>query len=229
MGLSQTLLTQETDKPPKKDPFQFEKYSLQFMITSNFNLLQFQGSLISFKYHVNNHHAIRIGMGLGTRGWSSEEMEEFYGTDSSYVFIEGDRSSNDFDLTSQWIYYFKPRKVIKFFFGAGPMFFYNQDRTETRNIDTLYQAQVYIYDYQVDNTRHGFGISTVYGVEWFFHKQMSLLGEYGFEIYYYENKFETERIRLQPGMADRIEKRKIKEKGWTFYSASVKLGLSVYF
>jgi hypothetical protein len=227
--MGQILLAQEEEKKEKKESFQFEKYSFQFMITSNFNLNPFQGSLLSFKYHLNNNHAIRFGLGLGNRGWSSEDIEEYYGTDSSYVSIESDRRSNDFDITTQWLYYVKPQKVIKLFLGAGPMIFYNLNKTETQNIDTLYQAQGYIYDYRVDNKRYGLGISTVYGVEWFFHKQMSLLGEYGFEFYYHQNIIETERIRLQPGMADITEKRKVKENGWVFYSSSVKLGLSVYF
>ena len=225
----QAVYAQEDEKPEKPESFQFEKYSFQFRITNNFSLTQFQGSLLSFKYHFNNNHAIRFGLGLGNRGWSSEDKVEYYGVDSSYVLIESDNSSNDLDLTTQWLYYFKPQKVIKLYIGAGPLIFYSRGKTDTKNIDTLYQAQGSIYDYRIDRKRYGFGISTVYGIEWFFHKQMSLLGEYGFEIYYYNDKYETERLRLLPGTANSIEKRKTKENGWILNSSAVKFGLSVYF
>lgn len=229
LAVIRTGFGQEEEKPEKKEPFQFEKYCFQFRISSNFTLFEFQGSLLSFKYHFNNNHAIRFGLGLGNRGWSSEDKQEYYGVDSSYVLIESDNSSNDIDVTTQWIYYFTPQKVIKFYIGAGPFIFYNRGKTDTQNIDTLYQAQGYIFNYRVERKRYGLGISTVYGIEWFFHKQMSLLGEYGFEIYYYNDKSEIERIRLQPGIADTIEKRRSKDNGWILNSSAVKFGLSVYF
>ena len=229
LAITQTIYAQGKDKQVQGESFKFEKYSFQFRISSNFSISQFQGSLLSFKYHLNNNHAIRFGLGLGNRGWSSEDKVEYYGVDSSYVLIESNNSLNDIDLTTQWIYYFKPQKVIKLYFGAGPLIFYSRNKTDTENIDTLYQAQGSIYDYRVDRKRYGFGISTVYGIEWFFHKQMSLLGEYGFEIYYYNDKYETERLRLQPGMANSIEIRETKENGWILNSSAVKFGLSVYF
>jgi len=229
LAFLQTGIAQEIEKSEKMESFEFETYSLQFRITSNFTLSQFQGSLLSFKYHFNNQNAIRFGVGLRAQNWSDLEEQDRIAEDSSYYSVEHDNNSVSLDITTQWLHYFRPKNVIKVYLGAGPLLFYDLNKTDAKNLDTLNNSQVYTLYSKVDRKQYGIGISTAYGVEWFFHNHMSLLAEYGFEIYYYQLTYETELIRLWPEAPDIVEKRKSKENGWVLNSSSLKFGISIYF
>ena len=221
------LLSQETDSTDKKAPFHFNKHSVQFRFVYNFSLSDFQGSLLSYKYHFYDKIALRFGIGLGLQDLSTTEEKTNLSGDSSYITIESEGGRNGIDIISQIVYYFTPEKEIKLYAGLGPCYSYLEVKEDISKIDTI--NIVYASIHEISSRKYDYGLSMIYGVEWFFRKNMSLLGEYGFRFYYRELRYEEKGFTYYPDQPDRFYIDNIESNGWILSSEAVKFGLSIYF
>ena len=207
----------------------FKKHSLQFRVTNVLSLSSFKGTLISYKFHFNDKRAIRFGISLVSRSiaedkLSEKDYEELENTEQNLIY--GDLSLY---FSGEYLYYFNPSDEIKFFAGIGPqvnIFIDDKSTKDFTNSDTSAN-----YSYYKDYTRHTYqlGLTSAYGLEWFFRKNMSLHAEYSFSFLYYYKRFYKNYVQVLSGENDNSNKYETLEKGLIFNSNYVRFGMSVYF
>jgi len=192
------------------------KFALQFQITENFRLSDFQGALISAKYHFSPESAVRFGVGLGADFTETDQLQKFVsnGDDSDDPFFW--KRELMINTVFQFIYYLNAIKNPCFFIAIGPKFDYTRSKEmrgekplkeRSPNIRTSYKA------YGL-----GFGAVLNLGTELFIRKNVSLQAEYGVR-YMYEYKKHT---TLQPS------KNSYTYEKHTFHPSKVKFGISLY-
>ena len=69
------------------------KFALQFRITNNFSLSNFQGTILSGKYHFSNRDAIRLGVSLQFDDSESDEINKQKITDGYYISSDSNDDS----------------------------------------------------------------------------------------------------------------------------------------
>ena len=190
------------------------KFALQFQITQNFSISNFQGSVFSGKYHFSKRDAIRFGLSLNLSSTDTEAEINYLDT----TFVDNaNQDENVFDITisSQYIRYLGVTESISFYGGIGPLFnIYKVTRerfVESLGIDGKYESETNVFS---------IGFDLIAGVEWWFNKFMSLSGEYGLRFAYRS---------LETTIKD--EKRDSKSNTNSYYLTGnqVKFGIAVYF
>jgi opacity protein-like surface antigen len=190
--------------------FKFPKYSFQFRINDFLEFSTFDGSTISIKYHLTNKSSIRMGISVFSSDEEREETLKNLPQDSIYNKWSSKYHQKLFSMRLLYLYYFNPQEEIKAFIGFGPKLGF---RKNSRKYDDYYGEKYNIKDWI-------FGISSVYGVEWFFRQNMSLILSYGIEYTYesYESKDEYS-----------DEKRINKITQYLLDDTQIDFGLSLYF
>ena len=219
--------SQEIDDTSKVDVNVFQDFSFQFQVDF-LELKSFQGTLVSFKYHINDHFAIRTGIGLSIDDTDLEEGREIMFTDSIIVNTKTEKERLTFSFPSQFLYYINPKSDIKVFIGVGPYFAYSISKTG--NTDINYSEDYsgsFIKDSEYKN--YSVGLSSVYGIEWFFRDNMGLTAEYGFTFSYFYDKRSQQRMRIYRENEIYLENSERKSEGWRLSSNNVLFGMSIYF
>lgn len=191
------------------------KFALQFQISDNFNLTNFQGTTFSGKYHFSSRDAIRLGLSLEFGDSDADaETNQF----DSVNVAELNSSSNYFSMTlrSQYIRYFVETDNIGFYGGAGPFVTYSTSSNESTTTGTP-------SDKHLKDTSNNFilGVDFIAGVEWFFTKNMSLSTEYGFNFSYRSRSSERE--------IDSVLYSDTNQKLYNLSGNDINFGISVYF
>lgn len=224
LSINLPLYSQEKSDTSKVDIF--NKFSLQFQVRL-LELNSFQGGLISLKYHFNDHLAFRTGISMSFDNSDSEDAKELSSADSTIFSIKSKKDNVSISLPAQFLYYINPHKEIKVFLGLGPFITYSVGKE--KNTDYSYSNN-YSGSFLIESKSeyHSIGLSSAYGVEWFFTDNMSLTGEYGFTFSYYYMEACLDRMRIYPDSDNYIEKDSRKIDGWRFSSSGVRFGLSIY-
>ena len=190
------------------------KFALQFQITNNFSLSDFQGSVLSGKYHFSTRDAIRLGLEIILGDSESETVVNHLDTNTVEQSVE-DINSFGFTINSQYIHYIRGVDDISLFGGIGPYYrYYKSTRNRELVVDEIKKlTQSEIKNYSV-------GLDLIVGVEWWFHKYMSLSAEYGLKFSYlsYKNSFEDDSIK---GESER--------KAYDITGNHINFGITVYF
>ena len=191
------------------------KFALQFQISSNFQLKDFQGTTFSGKYHFGKRDALRLGVSLGFADGSGQRDETFFDTDS---ITQSDIEDNNFmiNLRMQYIRYFLSTKEVAFYGGIGPFInYYKSEQTEDR---------IPPADYKIERSMKHFsvGFDLLAGIEWMFSSNMSLSAEYGL-LFYYNTSDETYTYTSRPIKIDN------KSDSIKITSNQVNFGISIYF
>jgi len=223
---SEPVFSQENIDTTKVQTNIFQNFSFQFQVKL-FELQSFQGGLISFKYHFNDNFAFRAGFGLTSNNSNANSERE--------ITTGGDYSSNSssdnnmitFEFPGQFLYYLKPEKDIKLFVGLGPYFSYSKRNLKTDNRSYPENSASFVISENKHKT-YSIGLSSAYGVEWFFTENLSLTAEYGFRFIYFFDKTQTAIKDGDNSGVQFSEYRTSDEDGWRFSSSSVLFGLSVY-
>lgn len=190
------------------------KYALQFQISNNFNLTNFQGTTFSGKYHFGCRSAVRLGLSIDLLSTENDLNETRLDTS---VTNSANSKQNGFGMTikTQYIHYIPGVNDIAFFFGGGPFIRFNNTTLETNDPDTepvLHNTE--------DISSTYLGVDLLIGVEWMFSKNMSLSAEYG--IQFYHNSYTRE-------SKSAFIKRKTTEKSFRITNGDLNFGISVYF
>jgi hypothetical protein len=190
------------------------KFALQFQINENFRLSNFQGTVLSGKYHFSRRDAIRIGVSLYLRGSDAEYEINYFDTtavDNSKL----DDNKFEIIVNTQYIRYLNVSESIAFFGGVGPFFSYTDGTNErvisVGGIEKKSESQINGY---------GIGLDLIAGVEWWFHKQMSLSAEYGIQFAYRS----SENI-----IRDEEKEGKTEYTTYDLTGNQINFGVSVYF
>lgn len=190
------------------------KFALQFQINENFSLSNFQGTVLSGKYHFSARDAVRLGISLSF----SDSEEEASNNLPDTVFVNTSKINNSnfgFTVNTQYIRYIQGTDDIAFFVGGGPFFEYF---TSTSSGEVKRQEPVEKYIATRDS--YTLGMDLLWGVEWWFNKYMSLSAEYGMKFMYRSRKSIVEQG---------VIKREVTENYFRITANSVNLGITVYF
>ena len=207
----------------------FHKHSLQFRVSSFLNLSSFKGSLLSYKYHFNDNQAFRLGIDLGSKIDEYDENNDYFRYDTSNSGKTISQTYYDIFVVGEYLYYVNPTKEIKLFIGFGPQLKVFKSIQKTDKIFNSDTSASYSYYKNSYRQIAEYGISTVYGIEWFFRSNMSLHAEYSFIIVYSINSRNSHRVAVSRNYDhDHITKTGYDDKGFIFRSNIVRFGLSVY-
>jgi len=231
LGLN-PLFSQSNKDSSATAAFHFSKHSFQFSVKGLFLLDNFQGALISYKRHINDHLAWRVGVGLS--GTFADQENDKMKWDSDKFQLEANITDHKIStmVNSQLIYYFNPVREIKFYAGAGPyasISFFGKSRT---NPPVYRDSTRYQQENNFSTRYYEGGLSLVYGLEWFFKRKMSLSAEYGFRFGYQYKTSETKLIsheKTSVSDISRVEKNRYTENVWKVSASQVALVLSIYF
>jgi opacity protein-like surface antigen len=179
------------------------KFALQFQINENFTLTNFQGTTFSGKYHLGKKSAIRAGLSISFDDARSERESTI--NDTLNYFENSENNSIGFTIISQYLFYLVRTDDIGFYMGSGPTIGFGHSKGETKLeiSDSTFETG------SGSSDNFNVGLDAIIGVEWSFHKDMTISAEYGIKFYYIHqtSEFETtsrkdkrtnEAIRLTP-------------------------------
>jgi hypothetical protein len=190
------------------------KFALQFQISDNFNLTNFQGTTFSGKYHLSNRDAVRLGVSLE---FGNADIETSVTRLDTSDINKSENNTDEFGImvNLQYIRYFTVTSNIALFGGAGPFInIQNQSSERTINED---ETEVKV---KSDRDIFSTGADILLGVEWWFYKQMSLSAEYGITFSYWSSK---------DNFSDDNTKAESKINSFSVNGKHVNFGISVYF
>jgi hypothetical protein len=181
-------------------------WALQFSITENFTVDNFNQFGVSLKRHFTSGSALRGGITLGAH---DAHVEASIGTLMSTV--DSDVQSYEFGVGYMW--YPNPDATVNVYFGAGPQFLFSSDdrHNELTNGETS------------SNKRSvwGVGVNGFMGVEWFAMESLGIHAEYGFTWNYRSDTLENSTS------SESTQKSELTQ--WSLAFDDVRFGLSVYF
>lgn len=190
---------------PQTDSVRAGKNALLFQVGSNFTLSAFEGQLVSFKHMTSDSKGWRFGLSLSG---SHTEGEELILEDTVYVKADEDYSFASLTATFSFQHYRAPVKPVRFYFGYGVTSgFSHQWNNSGRS-------------FSGNSIRFGF-IGNL-GMEWFFHENVSVSGEYGASLTYRYLWRDYE-------LPDTGQDFKIVDHTVDFRPEAVRLGISAYF
>ena len=190
------------------------KFALQFQINRDFQLSDFQGSTLSGKYHFSTRDAVRLGITLEL---SDAELETSSNQiDTTNVSTSNiDNSSFGITINTQYIRYIKGTDDIAFFIGGGPFITYSTTTSngEIREKDPVEKLKR-------SDDFYSLGVDMLLGIEWWFHKYMSLSAEYGMKFMY----------RSRESMVEQgVLRRESTDNYFRITANSINFGITVYF
>ena len=190
------------------------KFALQFQINRDFQLSDFQGSTLSGKYHFSARDAVRLGITLELSDAefeaSSNQIDTINVSTSNF-----DNSSFGITINTQYIRYIKGTDDIAFFIGGGPFITYS---TTTSNGEIREEDPV--EKYKRSDDFYSLGVDLLLGIEWWFHKYMSLSAEYGMKFMYRSRESIVEQGVLR---------RETTDNYFRITANSINFGITVYF
>jgi len=190
------------------------KFALQFQINRDFQLSDFQGSTLSGKYHFSARDAVRLGITLELSDAEFEASTNQIDT-INVSTISGDQSTFGITINTQYIRYIKGTDDIAFFIGGGPFITYS---TTTSNGEIREKDPVEKLKRSDDS--YSLGVDLLLGIEWWFHKYMSLSAEYGMKFMY----------RSRESMVEQgVIRRETTDNYFRITANSINFGITVYF
>jgi hypothetical protein len=198
------------------------KYALQFQISENFTLSNFQGAILSGKYQLGKRSAVRLGISLHFDDSNFNEQVTYIDTLNANNDSKGNSEGNGvgFTVNSQYIAYLVSTNDVGFYFGSGPTFSFRNSDAESE----MYRNSSGKYTTSYSEDFFSIGLDAIAGVEWSFYKNMSLSAEYGIKFYYYH---ETDNYTTSYEFETRTEES--TAEGIQLTANYVNFGISVYF
>jgi len=190
------------------------KFALQFQISENFTLTNFQGATLSGKYHLGKRSAIRLGLSLNFDDSNSDR--EITLSDTLDYNENAETNSIGFTISAQYLNYLVRTDDIGFYLGIGPTIGIGNSDFEFE-YDSLDST---INNGSGSSDSFTIGLDAIAGVEWSFHKDMTLSAEYGIKFYY------TQRTEKLNSTASKYERTTDSLRLTANY---VNFGISVYF
>ncbi|MEX2632981.1 MAG: hypothetical protein WD267_03030 [Balneolales bacterium] len=206
IGFTLSISLAQGQDNESENPLQSGSKALQFKISNNFNLSSFAGSTISYKRHVSEYRAHRIGVKLNNKFSMRDHTNNDINSDNSRLEL-------NMGMEYTWMNYTNPDSNIKFYYGYGP------------GIDLGYTWSTADFVSQERTSQSStFGISGIgyAGVEWFFQSSMSLHAEYLATV-------RVDHYRSKNNAETNVVRNKVNNTEFQLGGNGVRFGLSVYF
>ena len=195
--------------------------ALQFRITNDFVLDDFQGAALSAKKHISKNSAIRLGINLFFDFSTEDSDTRMYANDTTITTSDTEINAQRLMLELQYLKYMSTERRIKFFWCAGPTVHLNREIEETDYFDSRIDDP---RELKYENKSWGLGGLGVLGVEWFATRDISFHTEYMLTILYEWRKFRNDNYTGTDFNTISYE-----ERGIQVYASNVRFGLSLYF
>ncbi len=203
------------------------KWALQFQITENFTLSNFDGMAFSGKFHFTDNSAIRTGVDFSTYSSDSEYSNESVLPDTSIFSDESmERGETNIRINLQYLHYANLSNSISMFIGAGVSFLgspaYQRNVNNENNLE------------KISFSNSGYGADLIIGVEWFVRSNIGISAEYNSGYLYRKSKttftlYEEDNINDEINEENYLQQRTITNTYSSFSNHRVKFGVSVYF
>ncbi len=197
-------------------------WALQFGISDNFTLTNFEGGSVSVKRHLTDSSAVRLGVTASASSNDSEYAETALPPDTLVSRHVSDGTQHRMSVSADYVAYPLLARRMNLFLGVGLVGSYSRSRGQTDVYDARFGATE--RDSELD--QWSVGISGSIGVEWFAAPSISFHAEYGGALRYYSNK-QTSTMPWQSGSMSR--KSVTSSTATSFSLSSVRFGLSAYF
>ena len=166
-----------------KQYFKKGSFALQFQFDENFKFKDFQGSVISFKYHTSEKSSIRLG--ISSSYYDSKTDKKSIQKPADYKAPHDNQIS--FNINSQFIKYLS-FDIMKYYFGIGPTFGMSRDEYVERRV---YNDEDIRYVRIID-TLSNFGCIVVLGAEYFINSKICISVEFQSLASYIYNREDDE-------------------------------------
>jgi len=193
-------------------------WALQFRITANFSLSDFQGGTISLKRHLSPRTALRIG--ISSSASLSKIEDKAVRSDTTYAVDTRSRNDQGLGVTAYYLTYHPALTGASLYHGLGPMIGFSHT-AETRTQEWTLGVE----ELSISSSSWTAGLASVVGVEWFTTKSMSLSAEYSLQ-FIYTFTHSTNFRENDDGTRDGYDR---SGSIFSLESGSVRFGLSVYF
>jgi len=217
-------------KPDSTRLAPFRTHSLQFAVSGLFNISQFKGATLSYKWQKSQSSAWRMGLSVSGRYEATDVNDAVTGSASSSSGFDETEGRSDVSLDIVHLRYYKPAGDIWLFTALGPKIGFSHNSTKKNN--ARWSDPESPHSYLTEYTRTGIsaGFTAGLGVEWFFRKQMSLHADYGLSLQVSYNYLKRDKVYYN---YDPSGERHIIDKDHTYtiglYNQFSRLGLSIYF
>jgi len=203
--------------------------ALQFGVSRNFTLSNFDGSDISFKHQFSNKSALRMGLGF-LLDLDSDTDDR---TDSNPSVYSSQRESSTklygVSINAAWLKHLSPSKRISFYWGGGPIVGFDRIDTNVAETVVLSDSTSTFIDREQGQMVWEFGGILIFGTEYFLSKEISLTAEYRSTNSFFRTKDELSQIRLQPGSSTETRVSKGTANRFRAGVNNVLFGLSAFF
>jgi len=203
-----TFTVAQAQDSDRSSPLAEDSKALQFQISDNFNLNSFSGTLFSYKRHLSEDRANRIGLSLNSQYTIRDFPDNENDREDSAAFI-------NLGIEYTLMHYTNPDSEIKFYYGYGPGVNFGYDRTVLDQTNSKLTARTTLYGIS------GIGYA---GVEWFFHSSMSLHAEYRGSV-----SLNHRRLKQTTESNVNEDTNRINSTSFSLGGDGVRFGLSVYF
>ena len=195
------------------------RFALQLQIKENFQFDDFQGSLISAKYHFNEKHGLRFGI---------EIYGDFKKSDNIYFFYPDASNSSDpslkkNDLSILFIFQYlnisSSRYRMRRYIAMGPIIGYGYTYENTAK--DLGDDNIAISPNTINRTDYKIILGSLFdlGLEYYINKNIGIMVEYGIKFLYNKQKCDSKRPDYD----------EFYYEDFQINSDNLKLGISIYF
>lgn len=166
----------------REAPYRAGASALEFAVGPNFTLSSFSGGTLSYRRHVSESAAWRIGMTLNARsGDSDRDLRSPDTLSSPPLTQEREFGTLGVAVTAQRLWFAGGSSPVHVYVGLGPSAGVFRDDSdlhgETRLTDTTVVETIHA------ERRDWFvGVAGVLGVEWFMTRSLSLVADYGASV-----------------------------------------------
>ena len=202
---------------------------LLFQIDYNFSLRSFEGSILSFKYHLSPKSALRISIGGNAESTDTNNKFTSFRNDSSTTLDSFDEEQTVFNLTlaTTYLYYPSTTNDFGFYLGIGPQYgFYKRDTKDDTNGDS---RNPFDRIRNWDSEEWSIGLKSAIGVEWLPMSNLGILAEYSHLFSYNKSKQKIVDEIYNETEIEETNERIQENEGYTFTPQTVKFGLTLYF
>jgi len=196
------------------------KWAFSFLLGSPSSSANYGSVNLTLKSQVTKIFAIRLG--------GSAYLSFGKGTNSSagFYYDEQNQSSTTADIFLNFLFYTNPSKPLSFFLGLGPVYQYNENKSDywPSGVGSQYDTETHL------STR-GFAVggAAVFGAEWFAFPGFSLTAEYNFSYTYGSSNGTITSIYTPPFGEHEYQVSATHENVHTVNLYIIKLGFSAYF
>lgn len=193
----------ERDTTRRPPALQEGGWGLQYQVTSlNALLSNFQGSLISARYHLSERRALRFGVSINATSFDREESTTVRFNDDAPGQPVSEQStetgSQRYELSGQYLHYLEPAPRVLAFVGGGPQFSYSKSSDETTSIPDP-DNEDFREKSSTEGRVYSVGVGSTLGVEWFVHPNVSLSAEYPLSFNYINRHNENTEQSIEAG------------------------------